>query len=175
MNGVHSDAEYSSQMGVTRPFRGRIRKWLFTARAPQRAHRPRDPATRDASRASAFFISTERTRVAKFSVHSVSLMLSAVGRKCTSIKVFESPLSESCRNAHTAANARAAQSSAGAVKRKHATRASDRRAHLEQRRKLGVPVGDVCRLLRSRGNHIRKRREGLVDVLRFLHCRALRL
>jgi hypothetical protein len=33
----------------------------------------------------------------------------------------------------------------------------------------------VCRLLRSRGNHIRKRREGLVDVLRFLHCRALRL
>ena len=36
-------------------------------------------------------ISTARTRVAKLRVHSVSEILSPVGRQCTSIKVFESP------------------------------------------------------------------------------------
>lgn len=56
------------------------------------------PATRCASRASAFFISTERTLCANVRVHSVSLMLSVVGRKCTSMSVLDSPPSESCQH-----------------------------------------------------------------------------
>jgi hypothetical protein len=144
-------------------------------------HNPRDPATRCASRASAFFISTERTLCANVRVHSVSLMLSAVGRKCTSISVFESPLSESCQ--HSKAKRKSSGHDLGRAEwygrdcmlpgeRQHKRQPS---THLEQRRELRVAIRHVGCLLCPRRNDICQCRERFVDVLRFLHRGALGL